>query len=231
MIKIITLAFLLLIANRSFSCSCSSDSDLYGFYDVVSKNRTNIIAVIDSLSKKSERGYNEIGYFTVIDTINSAGYNIGDTISLKGQDGVNCNVILQNFEIGDTLILTINELYKSLDYCKKNYLKIINGLNENLTINSIKNKTIGIITSNNSNSLKEDLIIYPNPARGIINLKTGNLEVKNLEIVDPIGKQVFFLSDPLPNNFTINTGNLPSGIYMLLLETPNKVISKQIRVF
>ena len=60
----------------------------------------------------------------------------------------------------------------------------------------------------------KSLVIYPNPAKGQLNIKTTNGDVNNTPIMiyDITGRQVF--ADKLTNN-TINVSTLPAGMYIL----------------
>ena len=232
MIKTFTLSLfiLLLLCTKSFSCSCSIESDNYGFYNVVSNKNTNVIVVLDSLSKISNGRYSKTGYFTIIDTINSSGYKIGDTVNVIGQDGSNCNQLLNIFKKGDTLVVTLDK-WNNLSGCVNHYLKITNGLNNNLSIKSIKNKINDIVTANNIKKVHDNISVFPNPSNGIVNVEIVNLDVKNVKIINTIGQEVFILTTIATKNFTINTSHLQAGIYTIILETAEDIISKQVVIF
>ncbi|OFX69679.1 MAG: hypothetical protein A2X12_01180 [Bacteroidetes bacterium GWE2_29_8] len=77
--------------------------------------------------------------------------------------------------------------------------------------------------------------IYPVPAKEIINISYNlpdNSKPINIEITDILGRNTNLYDIPSDNNniITINTNNLPNGIYIVKLRTNNAIISKQISI-
>ncbi|MBN4062354.1 T9SS type A sorting domain-containing protein, partial [Bacteroidales bacterium AH-315-I05] len=90
-----------------------------------------------------------------------------------------------------------------------------------VTINAgavgIADKTIESIT----------LSVYPNPAKEYlnINLVLGKEDVFKIDIVNNIGQRVHFISGVKSSQFTdvINTSDWTSGLYFIMVQTPNAV--------
>jgi hypothetical protein len=77
-----------------------------------------------------------------------------------------------------------------------------------------------------SNETISDLEIYPNPVTNIINIKAQN-NIDKISVFNQIGRLIKVLS---PNNKTIQAdlSNLTSGIYILKINSDNKIITKKI---
>ena len=86
--------------------------------------------------------------------------------------------------------------------------------------------TVGILSNSLSN---RNVLVYPNPSNGIINIETKllgesdcRIEVKNL-----LGETIYSINNKLSNNLNIqiNLGHLTSGIYLLNFKQENKTVS------
>ncbi len=79
------------------------------------------------------------------------------------------------------------------------------------------------------NGIKENIAeiinIYPNPTAGIINLKSSE-RILNASIQDITGKIIRKLN--VENNETINLADIENGIYIIKIQTANKVFSGKI---
>jgi PKD repeat protein len=70
----------------------------------------------------------------------------------------------------------------------------------------------------------DELIVYPNPANEIINIVSSN-EIKSVSIINNVG-QTFYRG----NETQININNLESGVYIIMIDNGNEVISKKILI-
>ncbi len=68
--------------------------------------------------------------------------------------------------------------------------------------------------------------IFPNPTKGIINLKTAFSEKTQIEIFDVLGKRVY-KSEQAPFEFTIDLSEQPKGVYFLKANSGNKISKTQ----
>jgi len=83
--------------------------------------------------------------------------------------------------------------------------------------------TVGI----NSNESSKN-IIYPNPTTGKLIIDNGELEIKNIDFFDFMGKSVHSSTRPLVYPFTLDISHLPSGIYFIRIQTEIGTITQKI---
>jgi hypothetical protein len=70
----------------------------------------------------------------------------------------------------------------------------------------------------------DQIEIYPNPTNSIIHLKSQNNPIIKIEIFNSLGQPIKRIS----NNFdTINTADLPNGLYIIKLETEFGMVNKK----
>jgi photosystem II stability/assembly factor-like uncharacterized protein len=73
----------------------------------------------------------------------------------------------------------------------------------------------------------EDMILLPNPTNGIVRFNLqGNVTIKRIDVFDMQGKQVLHI-DKASDNY-IDLSGLGNGIYLLQLETPDKIYKQKI---
>ena len=92
----------------------------------------------------------------------------------------------------------------------------------------MKYNTIPVVNTgiNSSIHLKENLIVYPNPAKEQFNVKLKNKTIKSISIYSVTGKLLI-----TTNNTNIKTQNLSKGIYFLqITDSENKVYSEKIMI-
>lgn len=74
----------------------------------------------------------------------------------------------------------------------------------------------------------EDTKIYPNPARGIVNVLSKNRALQSIKIFNKLGQIVYEKSQINDFNFSLNTSEFSSGMYLVKInnETSKKLIIK-----
>lgn len=78
---------------------------------------------------------------------------------------------------------------------------------------------------NNNDQIKSNVIVYPNPTKNIINIKTHNgEEVTKVKVYDLLGKQVYTST----NNVEHNLSNLNDGIYIVKVFTDKSNYSSKL---
>ena len=77
-----------------------------------------------------------------------------------------------------------------------------------------------------SEILIDDIKIFPNPAKDIVNI-TSVSRIVNIQVSNNLG-QVFIETNEKGNSCQLNTSDLESGLYFIRLETENKFIMKQL---
>jgi len=78
------------------------------------------------------------------------------------------------------------------------------------------------------NSEDGDVIIYPNPASGELNIECKDVvedisTMTNIEIFDVMGKNVSHLTSHISHPISINISHLPAGIYFIRIQTETGV--------
>jgi len=154
--KLLTVFSLVILAKIGLACSC------YPYQPNFFKNVSsvyNCIAVFDTMDYSYV--YNDLpgqtGHFILLDTIGHFNSDIGDTIIVTGQDGLNCGETLTRFSPGDTVFLALSKgFYETYEkdtfylegFCGKHFLKIKNGQYAGLTIPEIKAKIYNVLERN-----------------------------------------------------------------------------------
>ena len=80
-----------------------------------------------------------------------------------------------------------------------------------------ENTLTTLSTENTTDSYKENILLYPNPSSGIINIQTNHTFTPSIKIYNLIGELVFS-EDNLSSNSQISL-NQPPGIYMIVVKT------------
>lgn len=142
------------MAGYALACSCSPHES--NFFKNVSNLTYNCIAVFDKMdySYEHEGLKSQTGFFILIDTIGAFHSDLGDTIVVTGQDGINCGELLTGFSQGDTVFLALlYGFYQSFEKdtfylegaCGTHYLKIKNGHYAGLSVSEIKTKIYDVL--------------------------------------------------------------------------------------
>lgn len=228
------------LERKSSACFCNDYWDNYDFYNNVSKATSNCLAVFHRYDYSySFNGLNsQTGYFVLLDTIGDFNTQIGDTIYVIGEDGINCGEMLNRFSSGDTLFLALSDgFYENFEKdtfylkggtCGYYYLKITNGQNSGLSISEIKDKIKSKITGISEINIGKKLIIYPNPTTDLLTLESENDLILNLKIYDIAGQLIYSMDDI--NNYTtnINISSFKTGLYNILIYTDNEKLFRKI---
>lgn len=77
------------------------------------------------------------------------------------------------------------------------------------------------------NRSKEDVVMYPNPARDELNvIYNGNSSIKNIAVYNLIGKVVNVYKVTSNNNANLDISSIPSGIYFIrLVDAQGRVVA------
>ena len=87
--------------------------------------------------------------------------------------------------------------------------------------------TVGIAET----ALSDQIIVYPNPTNGMINVQCLMINVQNIEIFDVMGKTVTvetWHAASLQPKTTLDLSTLPSGVYFIRIQTENGTITKKV---
>jgi hypothetical protein len=79
----------------------------------------------------------------------------------------------------------------------------------------------GTLSTNDVQTKLNDLALYPNPTKNTLQIKGINsLEISKVKIVNILGKEVY---SSLFKKSTIDVSSLNSGIYIVIIESDNKI--------
>lgn len=85
---------------------------------------------------------------------------------------------------------------------------------------------ISFMVSTNDLPVFENLMVYPNPSNGILNVKADS-KINKVQLVNLAG-QVVYESTVLANETIINTASITKGLYMLNITSDRGVVTKKI---
>lgn len=91
--------------------------------------------------------------------------------------------------------------------------------------------TCGATSTNDIDSAKESIEVYPNPASGVVNIKVGDGLINDLRIFNAMGGLVKSIHTKIPvATLNVSVADLAPGIYVLKIETDQHFISRKITV-
>jgi hypothetical protein len=85
--------------------------------------------------------------------------------------------------------------------------------------------TVGV----EDNFSNEEISIYPNPAKDVLNIDLSGLEANSfqgLEVYDIHGKKMKLVYQPTDNTLVLAIGYLPAGNYIVEITTKKQVVRK-----
>ena len=152
---------------------------------------------------------------------------LGDTITLEGSTG-----FYQYYWFSENAVIGQNqqiELSPSQDF-----LYLLKAIDSN---GCVSNEDIMVYVDTCATSVDElfftNIFVYPNPSTGIFTLKWDNTTNKNstLKVMNSVGELVYseilMIGD---NEKQINISKFSKGIYLLEIETKNRIINKKLIV-
>ena len=87
-----------------------------------------------------------------------------------------------------------------------------------IAMNAFIDKSTLSLADKKNNSSKRDILLYPNPTKGNLNILVNNNKIKTITIFDTSGKELKKFTS-VKNQQKINISFLPSGIYLLTTNT------------
>ena len=82
--------------------------------------------------------------------------------------------------------------------------------------------SIGVFNINETN-----FVLYPNPTKGIINIKAKDRDIKKIIISDVTGKTIIEQTE-IQQKETIDLSGFKSGIYIISIQTEKEIFTKKI---
>lgn len=226
----------------SHACSCSWPTPDH-FCRSVNENNHIVLAVVTDIPHS---------YSMDVDIVENIHLSAGlDTISILGQDGLNCGEGIGNFAIGDSVILALfngvtqdaqdgNNFNWSISGCGLHYLRYSNGMvvggidyEEDSTSFQIFSEgimdCIELSSATNEDFIEENVIISPNPTSDYLNI---NIESASgveyyFDIIDVSGNIIqanIFLNT---SNKRVDLSHIASGVYFLRSKNTSEMVSKK----
>lgn len=225
-----------------FSCTCSGYIEQFCY----SADSSDFIALVELIKFTDHSA----ATFGLVENINK---EIPDTIEVLGQDGFNCNINLDQFSIGDTLL--INTIYYvdslqnaynlkyyrwGIETCSRNYLHF----SDNKVIGELG--TIIDSTESDYNTFKENLFecfdftlsskriyepklkIYPNPFKNELWIEIPDVEILGVKLYSLEGKQLRDLSIQSSSINRIAFSNEGSGYYFIEINTSEGILRRKL---
>jgi len=180
----------------------------YAYVELTSPSGTNICV----MSRRCEE--------------NQGTYNLN--LSDSGTE-IDCNSsLLQNLQSNDALATFYGENPNGVWKIKAT------SLHPNLYNGFIANSLVHICTQqfsslSNENQILNELSIYPNPSKGLVNINFNHF-VQNvtIEMLDILGQSVLINNNVSGDKTCINTSGLMTGLYMLKIQDGNLITYKKV---
>ncbi len=112
------------------------------------------------------------------------------------------------------MILRFNFISDSIDNSREGWL-----------IDSIRIYSVDIGDGTHGITNNSELLVSPNPAEEFVNISFGNSVSGRIVIFDLRGKEVFRSEIEKVKNLRIDTGEIPSGVYIVKVVSENSVMS------
>ncbi len=188
--------------NQTYYAGISSPSDS-DFYTFTLTETSNIHATLEDLPAN----YNLVVY-------DPSWKVIGHSYKW---DTENESISLNNLPAGKYLVgvSNPNKVYDTL-YCYS------------LRVSTTATRSLTSTIDEKSSDLEEDLFIYPNPADDILHVKSENATIKNITLTNVSGITVLRKTFE-SNSDEIYIRELPSGVYIVTIETDMGITSKLIQ--
>jgi len=246
---IYTFLIWLCIAPFSFGCSCI---DYVYFCESVTADAHVVRGEI--LNKYEIAGVDEFDvkfYMDVLIIENILGELTVDTVSVLN-NGTSCDLSHDGFEVGDELILNIDENridalsghpYVSPGGCASGFLRlkedgiVEGGIRADLTSQSLDRfkSEIGVCSELTAldrwiEQLDERLHVFPNPSsENVFVLISFPIEESGTyELYDALGKLLQQEAVNLGDRFKVNIEDYPKGVYFLKLKIRNQMVIRKI---
>jgi hypothetical protein len=150
----------------------------------------------------------EVSFTQTVDTGADFVWDFGN-----GQTSTDENPTIEYQNTGDYLVT----LEAELDACTSVYSKVI----------SVRD---GLSTNTADNILDSEIRVYPNPAQfGTVYIESGELEMSQVRLFNLSGMLLHDQQIDNLNNYKIDQGNNPPGIYFIQINTNRGLIVKKIK--
>lgn len=134
------------------------------------------------------------------------------------------NVYRNNFKINANLVTATEYLDSDLwGGTYTYYVTAVYDEGESGPSNTVTEVIVGIDETSNSN-----ISIYPNPANGLVNIESPST-INSVRMMNYTGQMVYQSTTPV-NQVRISTADMPAGVYFLMIETGEGMVSQKLVV-
>jgi hypothetical protein len=224
------------------ACSCKGYVEEFCF----SADTSDYIALVELIEFEDETAAN----FKLIENLHK---KIPDTIAILGSDGFNCNLSLDNFSVGDTLVINVrfyqggatnvtnfNTYHWGIPDCNRHYLEFSDGI----VFGALD--TFNVATENAYQDFKQQLFtcfdftlstaeldedyfnIYPNPFTDYIHIEANEYRITDINLYNLKGEKLISLNLDKTNGAQIDIPDDNSGLYFLEIITTEGILRKRV---
>ena len=164
-----------------------------------------------------EEGKIEMG-ITKIDQVDEDGYgNIGKVSGVMIDDIIGKDGLVVPLTVGVSNITALGVNGKSIEIGAQTFETVIQSQGGGTSIGEL-------------NLVENEVNIYPNPARDILNINTQNIELTRVELFNTMGKLMIVENKEGFEN-GLNITQLPEGMYFLKVYSKQGAIIKKVQLF
>lgn len=165
-----------------------------------------------------------------------AGYYIAE-LRIAGQNGGTIVLKIDNNPVSSDIVIPSTGGWQNWQTVSVKGIEVPAGkhvlqvyiANGSVNLSYLKFKSVLDNIKNTLLNSAEEIIVYPNPVKDILNLELplSNYNKLNIEISDLLGrKAIFHTSEIISNKLILNVNDLIPGTYLLTITLRNKVLSK-----
>lgn len=239
--RLLTLLFFMLVSVPAvlLGCQCNGWGN-NNFCENVDTSYSPIalIVITDSLDYHLRR-------VALIENLNPGKLITQDTFTLLGEDGVNCGEALYLFEIGDTVLMALDEFgfYPNvegplfyLNGCGVSYSKLTNDSlriygpvpwidYQEFRLNALDCfEQMGTINTRERRLDATAIDLFPNPASDHISFSAPNLDILQIDLYDLSGRRV---KSAITATTRVKISDLQSGVCLARITTDQGVVTKR----
>lgn len=226
--KVILLTVFSFLANWSMACSCMPVAT----FCEGSNSQYSNIGLFKIISFSSDLVHMEV---VLLDSI--YGNFEKDTLTVRGQDGLNCNAGLWALTNYDTLVLNIFSDWGygdtvGISGCFPSALEYQNGIIYGNIEPGVQSKKMTdfkedlqtcLLMVNTESIIQKPIKIQPNPAFAFIEIQS-EVPILNLQMVDLSGRIIMNLQGIHERQKRIEVNHLTNGIYIVRIQNENGIV-------
>ncbi|MDB4533550.1 M43 family zinc metalloprotease [Vicingaceae bacterium] len=165
-----------------------------------------------------------VTFSTPIQITGPATYFIGVEFSANTNDASQDSIAIYSNADGETAVATAYEMWFDGTW---HSMGSANAWNKQISLIIMPEVCLSTVGVEDNSSLNDQLLVYPNPTSGNINIIINEATKGQIEVFNLLGEIV--LSQKVDGKeSTVYLGNQPNGIYLIKVETPKGAITKKI---